>query len=139
MSAWFSAVIGLLGVVVGVLLSGLLQYALERQRERRIARAGARVLYGDLVRLSAIFSYPELAPKEMFAPDLDPEKTWKELRASVVGHLTTGEWDAVRLAWELVAHYSIDPDYVRKNFEDPDHYIGQGAEALRRLAGFPNE
>jgi hypothetical protein len=139
-SAWLSVASALLGVVVGILLSGAMQYLFERRREKLTARAAARLLYADLARISAIMGYPEYNVSEMFDPELNPEKTWAQVRGSVVGFLTYSEWDAVRLAWEIVAHYNSDPDYVRRVWSDKaPELVGEGYMALRRLAGFPRE
>jgi hypothetical protein len=124
----------LAGVITGALLSGLVQYILERRRERSIAKSAARILQADLYRVSAILDYPNYRAEELFGPGLGPEQTWREYRSAVVGYLTQGEWDQVRYAWEVVTHYAAEPAYFEKGREKASLAVNRGGQALDRLA-----
>jgi hypothetical protein len=100
-----AAIFGLVGVVLGGLLSGGVTYVMERRREQRETRAAARLLAEEL-RRAISFIHGVLRPVESdwqsraFA-ELDLE-VWKQNRALLASALAEETWTDVASAFEIV-------------------------------------
>lgn len=154
------ALFGLLGVIVGGVLTGLGPYVLATRAERRQARASARLLEAELraivipLRVSDLTAddskdiprYDELwlkARKWMPAPRL-----WEAHRATLAEVLNPTEWNSLSRAYEAVAALRginpkvlLTPDgrlahpWIRQQLSEFVDDIQRGAEVISRLAG----
>jgi hypothetical protein len=100
------AIFGLVGVVIGALLSGVMTYVLERRKEQRLVRASARLLEQELEPFVSPF-YELRASFQMNSPDtyervhgqLDDFTLGKQHREALASALTIDEWYAVMYAY----------------------------------------
>jgi hypothetical protein len=92
------AIFGLVGVMIGGLLTAGLETLARRGRERRVERLAARVLYDELasLRASARQSVKTQRPELMFSEKLELSSTWREHRKD----LGNVEWDV----WAAIDH-----------------------------------
>jgi hypothetical protein len=153
------AVIGLIGVIVGALISGTGTFLLARRQEARQARAAARLLE---VELRAVAADLHLLRESLQASDshgdlrsglrLPPQPAWTEHKPLLAAVLTASEWYAVAAAYESIdslrAASSKDElfikggrdvfhEAVRELLLDLAEKVQAGAAAVSRLAGNP--
>jgi hypothetical protein len=131
------AVFGLIGVVVGGLLAGGAEYVMQRRRERRDARAAARLLAEQLRRAIA-FIHSELRPvasdwaSGAFG-DVEME-VWHHNRGILASALETAEWEGIAEAFEVVDALKKER-WPREKQEEAIESIDTGLRALGRVAG----
>jgi hypothetical protein len=101
-----TALFGLLGVVVGGVLTGMVTYALERVRTKRAARAASRLLVEDLH--SALMfantvkgkgTWQVLSPDAVERTFVEPAAVWLKHRELLASTLSGKEWVALSLAY----------------------------------------
>jgi hypothetical protein len=98
-----AALVGLVGVVVGVLLGGGVQVVVARLDRRAAARSAARLVYGDpILALSAIRT---MAALEFWWSDeaAPPLEDWRHLRQALAGSLSGPDFQTVDGAFYRVA------------------------------------
>jgi hypothetical protein len=101
------AAVGLLGVVVGGVLSGLVTIQVERVREGHAARVAARLLQDDFE--NVVLYVDALSESGRYGPSvLAHVKTdeWREQRALIALPLEIEEWDVLSVAarrWGMLA------------------------------------
>lgn len=101
------AIIGLIGVFIGALLSGTATFIMARRAEARQARAAARLLEtelrtvaGDLYQLTTALKYPDDYADWRTMLRLPPQRAWDAHKALLATVLTSPEWYAVATAYE---------------------------------------
>jgi hypothetical protein len=158
-----SAIIGLIGVAVGAIISGSTAFVLARRTERSQMRASARLLEVELrgvaeqtkaiieiTRLSPVAHHNEYPTQSILSQlhDIPQSTLWDQHKATLAAVLSTQDWYAVATAYQ-----SIDAlrGAAHSNFFLPDgtvlhaligqvimqlmHDAESGAEAVARLAG----
>ncbi len=98
------AAFGLIGVIIGGLLTGGVEYVMEKRREQRELRAVARLL-AEQLRGAIAFIHAELMPVEndpsiAFAT-LETD-AWREKRGVLASALPNDEWQGVAEAFEIL-------------------------------------
>jgi hypothetical protein len=94
------AIIGLVGVVIGGLLTGGVEFALERRRERRRGQAAARLVHAELSDIDAyvkasLFRRAWLAdPKEVLQGE-----SWREEKGALAEAPGFDGWYPISGAW----------------------------------------
>src|SRR4051812_2609012 len=87
------AVFGLIGVIVGAVLSGVVSYVLERQRADRAKRAAGRLVSDDLALIQARL---EVARNRKTWSNLPrqqlPTAAWTEHRAFLAAEMEDAQW-----------------------------------------------
>jgi hypothetical protein len=106
---WISALFVLAGVIVGGLLTGGVTLALDTRREKRAARAAARLVVAELneigARLNAAVAAGVYGPEAGGLPL--PDREWLEGRTLLAVALSDEEWDAVAHAYLNVVRVAI--------------------------------
>ena len=131
------AIFGLVGVVVGGLLSGGVAYVMERRREQHATRAAARLLAEEL-RRAISFIHGVLRPVDSdwqsraFA-ELDLE-VWKQNRVLLASALAEEAWTDVASAFEIVDALKEERWPVERQ-EDAIEALDRGLQALGRIVG----
>lgn len=109
-----AAIFSLVGVVVGGVLTGIVQ-AVQQWRAYRIeTRAGARLLSAELSRLQLILE-EYLGGEFAGVVKLPAIAAWPEYRAVMARALNAEDWIAVAGAYERLAVLQFNPD--RTSFE----------------------
>jgi hypothetical protein len=92
-----AAVFGLVGVVIGGLLNGAVNWRLERARERLAARASARLLSDSLARLDKSLPLMKRASSvQIVHPDVGASlDDWAQHRERLAPVLSIAQWTAV--------------------------------------------
>jgi hypothetical protein len=94
-----AAIFGLVGVVIGALITGGTNYVLQVRAERREIRAAARLMLQELTNTGAAIRYAiELNDRE-FLRGATSEDEWNRHHLFLARHLSDEEWDAVALAY----------------------------------------
>lgn len=110
------ALIGLVGVVVGAVLSGGVGYLVARRDERRRARASARLLQAELRPVADYLDAVVVGNLELFTGagrpllasalgpllEMTPPRLWAEHQALLAWALGTADWYAIASAYERV-------------------------------------
>lgn len=97
------AVIGLVGVVIGGLLTGGVNYLLERRREKRSGQAAARLVHAALTNASTFIEASLVErmwmgdPRQGLADDV-----WIEHRNGIAEAPAFDGWYPVSLAWGFI-------------------------------------
>ncbi len=154
------AIFGLVGVIIGGVITGLGPYFLATRADRRRARAAARLLEAEL---RAITSYLGLAADERrhepradrdalylaaITSSLPSVRLWEAHRATLSEVLSAKEWHALSLAYEAIAALRgidsrnlvtddgqiFDSPYLQVVLGEFIRDIESGAEAVSRLA-----
>jgi hypothetical protein len=132
-----AAIFGLVGVVLGGLLSGGVTYIMERRREQHETRAASRLLAEEL-RRAISFIHGVLRPIEgdwqsrAFAElDLD---VWKQNRALLASALREDAWTDVASAFEIVESLK-DERWPMDRQEEAIEALDHGLHALGRIVG----
>lgn len=124
-----AALIALAGGLVGVLLGGGVQVAVEERNHRAATRRAARLLYGDhLLALVAVRSFVGLAYwwSDESAPPLED---WRRYREALADKMSGRDFQTVDGAFHRVA----DLDRWRRARLAPDGFEGEGQEAVKQL------
>jgi hypothetical protein len=152
-----SAVIGLIGVVVGALLSGTTTFIMAQRAEARQARAAARLLEAELRSVAEDLNLLTAALTDDNVADLrallrlPPQRAWDAHKPLLAAVLTSPEWYAVAAAYESLDYLrvasSIDDyfsddgrrvhDLIRFLLKELASRVQAGASAVSRLAGNP--
>jgi len=122
------ALVGLAGVIVGGILSGLVTLHIERLRDGRAALIAGRLISDDLEYLRSYVRVgnerQQVVPLETLASlSMD---AWREQRGLLAGNLSYAEWDALAIAARQADRYI---KFVTKVSEETD---GSGRELLVR-------
>src|SRR2546425_88006 len=101
MSDLASAIFPLVGVLIGGLLAGGVQWTMARRAERRAARTAAK-----LVRLE-LDDYEALERRWLQIGILrcdwwKPPESWNEQRSALAANLSDAEWNAVEKAYGAI-------------------------------------
>jgi hypothetical protein len=105
-----AAIFGLVGVLVGALLTAAREYLMARRQERASARANARLLSVDLQRASDAVEYcllPGRAPRAGPWADELTADAWTE-RLTLLARTTRDD------DWEPVARAFVEVDKIRR-------------------------
>jgi hypothetical protein len=135
----------LAGVLVGGLVTGAVNYVLERRREQASARVALRLLESELTNVgNAVETAIE---RSFWAPwnFARTRQTWDEHRAEAARVLSNGEWDKVRRGfrgidvlergfggWKIGDEISPDGLILLREVRKTSH---EGANALRQRMG----
>jgi hypothetical protein len=158
-----SAIVGLIGVAVGAMISGSTAFLLARRAEHRQLRASARLLEVDLRRVVertgsileitrfGAASHDNQFPTQSILRQLHdiPQSTlWDQHKATLAAVLSTHDWYAVATAYESIAALrgAADSDWFLPDGTVHHVLVGKvilqlmrdaelGAEAVARLAG----
>ncbi len=99
------ALIGLVGVLVGALATGVFEYIFRRRSERATLRASSRVLHDQLfVVWDTTFLYRDAIEPDTARRDFSEVfEIWRETRGTLAAGLTVTEWEDVTEALKFVA------------------------------------
>jgi hypothetical protein len=132
-----AAIFGLLGVIVGGVLSGLVTWRIERLRERQEARAAARLAHVELGDARSGFDAYAFRP----GPDtmvqlvsLLVDNVWHEQRGVLARVLDPAEWLAVSAAYAQIRWFGSPGDEAEKTelLDGPEEGpLAMGAMAYR--------
>ena len=163
MSEWLSAISGLIGVMIGGLISYWVSERAEQRKEIRDVRTSARLLEEDLAnvlaqvkpiddRLQLMKSTSAATTAEarllVRADWLDfPQQLWLDLRATLASALDSADWEIVKdayyatSAFKYVAVQEDDllavPVSRSQIFREYKTEVEKGFETLARLGGRP--
>jgi hypothetical protein len=154
------AAIGLIGVIVGALISGAATFLLARRQEARQAQAAARLLEaelrstaGDLLLLRASLQVEDNYADLRSQLRLPQQPAWKEHKPLLATVLTPSEWYAVASAYESIDSLraassreelfvrggrAVFHDALREVLLELTDTVQAGAAAVSRLAGNPD-
>jgi hypothetical protein len=96
------AIFGLIGVVLGGLITGGTQMFLEWRREQRAVRRAKRLVKGELLQASMILRYfanSKIWPSSLDATSVLPTLAWQEHRAHLADVLNKDIWDQLVIAY----------------------------------------
>src|SRR4051794_25968997 len=93
------AIFGLVGVVIGGVLSGGVTLWVERVRERRGARSAARLVHYELIRVVSQLGVALDLRSPLPFVERFPTEAWRELRPVLARTLDTETWGAVLSAY----------------------------------------
>ena len=154
------AIVGLVGVIIGAMLSGTLTVLMARRSEKHEAHAAARLLEAELrsiaqrlvlVRDGLRRKEPSIDLPEVIS--LPPTVAWEAHKSLLASLLTTADWYAVATAYEsvqILRGISKSDSLFVSEGRIPAHEvvtkflmelitaIQAGAEAASRLAGNPD-
>lgn len=145
------AIFGLLGVVVGGLLSDGMTLWIEHLRVRRDARTATRLVHYELIRAVSLLDVAlDLGSPLPFVVSFATE-AWSEHRSGLARTLDTSTWDAALSAYsalETVDQTFSGPDFEPRggHTEEGVTYVGAAAarvrealDALGRVGGVPSD
>jgi hypothetical protein len=145
------AIFGLLGVVVGGLLSGGMMLGIEHVREHRDARTAARLVHYELIRAVSLLEVAlDLGSPLPFVVSFATE-AWSEHRSGLARTLDTSTWGAALSAYsalEAVDQTFTGPDFEPRGglTEEGFMYVGAAAarvrealDALGRVGSVPSD
>jgi hypothetical protein len=150
------AIIGLIGVIIGAMLSGSLTLLTKRRSDRQQARAAARLLESELRSVTqdlyllgdSLVADTAIDPQVFL--NLPPTTSWDTYRSSLAALLTNDEWYAVATAYESIEalrgaanprfFYEGRPIHmlVGEFLQELVANVQAGTVAVSRLAGNPN-
>ena len=94
-----AAIFGLVGVVIGALITGGTNYVLQVRAERREIRAAARLMLQELTNSGDAIRYAIKLNDREFLHGATSENEWNRHHLFLARHLSDEEWDAVALAY----------------------------------------
>jgi hypothetical protein len=94
-----AAIFGLIGVIIGALITGGTNYVLQVRAERREIRAAARLMLQELTNTGDAIRYAVKLDEREFLQSATREDEWKRHHLFLARHLSDEEWDAVALAY----------------------------------------
>ena len=130
-----AAVFGLVGVVIGALITGGTNYVLQVRAERREIRAAARLMLQELTNTGAAIRYAiELDDRE-FLRGATSEDEWRTHHLLLARHLSDEEWDAVALGYgegtvALVLVDGLQPDEWQAKAREIADIVDDGCRVL---------
>lgn len=89
-----TAIVGLVGVVIGGLLTGALQFTLEVARERRASRAALRLVANELTVCLAAVDGTQ-ARRRWREAEAFPKTAWEENKAIIAAGVKAEVWRAL--------------------------------------------
>jgi hypothetical protein len=147
------AVYGIIGVVVGALVTGGIQLAIERRRDRTRVRASARLVMEEFAAATVALMGVRRTGVGNAVPAralLWSNSLWLENRGQLASALTAQEWTHVRNAAQAIvetrdkynakarAELRVVIDQpLMLSFVDLEHTMREGTRALTRTAGNP--
>jgi L-fucose isomerase-like protein len=107
------AILGLIGVVVGGLLTGGVQLFLDWRKERRTVRQARRLVQGELLNAELILGTLANLPSKTWPSFLDvnaalPTSAWQEHRAQLSEVVDANLWNRL-----ILAYAGLEADRVR--------------------------
>ena len=109
-----AAIFGLLGVVVGGMITGGVSYFLEAWRERKELKKSRRLVAAELVTLrdqldvlEAAESTPKIAPSE-WRDEFLPTRIWERESAALALGLSDADWLAVQDVYGAVTPLKLE-------------------------------
>jgi len=105
-----AAIFGLIGVVIGALITGGTNYVLQVRAERREIRAAARLMLQELANTGSAIRYALKLNDREFLRGATHEDEWHRHHMLLARHLSDEEWDAVALGYGegATAHTLLD-------------------------------
>lgn len=94
-----AAIFGLVGVVIGALITGGTNYMLQVRAEQREVRAAARLMLQELTNTGDAIRYALALDNHEFLRGVASEDEWKRHHLLLARHLSDEEWDAVALGY----------------------------------------
>jgi hypothetical protein len=140
------AIFGLLGVIIGGLLTGAVSFIFERRRERIQARADARLI---LINYKVFSLYIDEALNGDAWPSILPNiewsyNIWLSARPNLAATLSRDDWDAIEAGMHLIEDaIETHKERVGQPIDPRDKVLlpaqadtaRQATEVLTRLAG----
>jgi hypothetical protein len=135
------AIFGLVGVVVGALVTGGVEFLAERRRESSLRRKAARLVEAELDQAARALETALDAGRSWNPPSVP---SWAEYAPVLADSLDTDDWQVVESAVGMIKIEEMgQPDrppareeVERESLDEEVHrVIQQAAETLRRLAG----
>jgi hypothetical protein len=142
-----TAVIGLIGVIIGAGMSGLVQWLMARRSDRVAARTAARVVRFELQQYRNLLEYSIQAKHWEVGYWISPVR-WHEYQITLAGACTSNEWSTIETAYtgiEIVdswhrqppgssAPASVEPDPQKSGMPVILQHVKNGIRVLDRLA-----
>lgn len=94
-----AAIFGLIGVVIGALITGGTNYALQVRAERREIRAAARLMLQELTNTGAAIRYALALNDRRMLEHAAHQDQWNRHHLLLARHLSDDEWDTVALGY----------------------------------------
>jgi hypothetical protein len=94
-----AAIFGLIGVIIGALITGGVSYALQVRLERRELRAVARLMLQELGGSADLIRFALDRDDRQLLDDEPIEDEWKRHHLLLARHLPDDDWDAVALGY----------------------------------------
>jgi hypothetical protein len=94
-----AAIFGLIGVIIGALITGGVSYALQVRLERRELRAVARLMLQELSGSADLIRFALDRDDRQLLDDEPIEDEWKRHHLLLARHLPDDDWDAVALGY----------------------------------------
>jgi hypothetical protein len=94
-----AAIFGLIGVVIGALITGGTNYVLQVRAERREIRAAARLTLQELTNTGDAIRIAIRLNNREFLRGSTSEDEWKRHHLFLARHLSDEEWDTVAFAY----------------------------------------
>jgi hypothetical protein len=121
-----AAVFGLIGVVIGALITGGTNYFLQVRAERREVRAVARLMLQDLSGSADLIRFALDRDEPQLLEDSFNEEEWKRHHLLLARHLSDDEWDAVALGYgeRMVLTLLVDEENAAQRQDDALRALG---------------
>ncbi len=147
-----TAVIGLIGVVIGAGMSGLVQWLMTRRSDRLAARTVARVVRYELRQYRELLRFAINAGEWEAAYWISPVR-WRENQITLAGACASEEWSQIEMAYsgiEIVDSWhrqlpgsssapNVEPDPQKSGMPTILSNVEAGMNALNRLAALDSD
>ncbi len=147
-----TAVIGLIGVVIGAGVSGLVQWLMTRRSDRLAARTAARVVRYELRQYRELLQFLIGAGHWEVAYWISPVR-WREHQTTLAGACASDEWSRIEMAYsgiEIVDSWhrrprgsdsapNVEPDPQKSGMPTVLSNVEAGMNALDRLAAVDDD
>jgi hypothetical protein len=132
------AIFGLVGVVVGGLLTGGMEFLHNRLEQRTDVREAARLLHIDLITIENAL---EQVAKGEWPPDAEwtrravqvPE-VWPQVRSPLARSLKSGEFNALAFVIWSLKRMEVRDTIAAEEYAHVQDKMGEAMEAIRKLA-----
>lgn len=115
-NVWVTALVGLLGVLVGGLLQAAREFVLARRQERAAAVAAARLVNAEVARTGLILAAARDHRDWAMLGVLDAPRVWEAQQGALALHLRDDDWPLVVWAYtqldalQVLSHSTDKPD-----------------------------